>query len=125
MDSLVAQPGEALLSFGEPANGSITVSQSRFFLSPSGKPDPAQKWTLPVCFKTGNPALDNAHDCEVLTPSSSSLTVHAGEVVFANAGGKGYFRSAYPPSAYAALVTNVESGLTPVERIRFIGDEWA
>ena len=27
-------------------------TQSRFFLSPGITPDPAQKWTLPVCFKT-------------------------------------------------------------------------
>jgi hypothetical protein len=32
---------------------------------------------------------------------------------FANAGGKGYYRSAYPPSDYAALVANVETGSRP------------
>ena len=49
----------------------------------------------------------------------------AGSLFFANAGGKGYYRSAYPPSLYAALVTHVESTLTPAERISLIGDEWA
>ncbi len=44
---------------------------------------------------------------------------------FANAGGKGYYRSSYPPSVYAALVAQVETTLTPAERISLIGDEWA
>jgi len=44
---------------------------------------------------------------------------------FANAGGKGYYRSTYPPSVYARLVAGVETRLTPTERISLIGDEWA
>ena len=48
-----------------------------------------------------------------------------GGLFFANAGGKGYYRSAYPPSVYAALVAGVETSLTPAERISLIGDEWA
>jgi hypothetical protein len=44
---------------------------------------------------------------------------------FANAGGKGYYRSAYPASVYAALVAGIETALTPAERISLIGDEWA
>ena len=39
--------------------------------------------------------------------------------------GKGYYRSAYPASVYAALVARVETTLTPAERISLIGDEWA
>ena len=66
MESLVAQPGEPLLTFGEPANGKVAVTQKRFFLSPSIQPDPAQKWTLPVCFKTDErPGLPGAHPCRL------------------------------------------------------------
>jgi aminopeptidase N/puromycin-sensitive aminopeptidase len=53
------------------------------------------------------------------------LKTTAAAPFFANAGGKGYYRSAYPPSVYAALVTNVEASLAPTERISLIGDEWA
>ena len=120
MESLVAQPGAPILTFGEPANGKVPVAQKRFFLSPSIQPGPAQKWTLPVCFKTAN-----GQDCQVLSPAASTLPVPKTGLFFANAGGKGYYRSAYTPSAYAALVANVETGLTPSERISLIGDEWA
>jgi aminopeptidase N/puromycin-sensitive aminopeptidase len=121
MDSLVAEPGAPILSFGGPANGSVSVDQRRFFLDPNIKPDPAQKWTLPLCFKTDA----NGEDCELLTPANTSLQVPAAKLFFANAGAKGYYRSAYPRSVYDDLVAHVESGLTPAERISLTGDEWA
>jgi aminopeptidase N/puromycin-sensitive aminopeptidase len=120
MESLVAQPGAPLLTFSEPVKGKVAVSQRRFYLSPSIQPDPAQKWTLPVCFKA-----TTGQACELITPSTAKLKAPVGTLFFANAGGKGYYRSAYPPSVYAALVTQVESTLTPAERISLIGDEWA
>jgi aminopeptidase N len=121
MESLVAQPGEPLLTFGDPANGTVSVAQRRFFLSPSIQPDPSQKWTIPVCFKTGS----DKQDCEVLVPDDSSLKVPSASLFYANAGGKGYYRSAYPASVYAAIVANAETDLSPTERISLTGDEWA
>jgi len=121
MESLVAEPGAPILEFGPPAAGQVPVAQSRFFLSPGITPDPKQKWTLSVCFKSGG----KNQDCQVLTPSSPSLSVPAAKVFFANAGGKGYYRSAYAPAQYAALVAQVETGLTPEERASLTGDEWA
>ena len=119
MESLVAQPGVPLLSFGETADGKIPVTQKRFFLSPSMKPDPTQKWTLPVCFKT-----TTGQECQLLIPSETSLKIPT-RSVFANFGGNGYYRSAYPGSVYAGLVSSIETTLTPTERIRLIGDELA
>jgi aminopeptidase N/puromycin-sensitive aminopeptidase len=120
MGSLVAQPGEPILSFGQPANGKVSVAQKRFYLSPSIQPDADQKWTLPVCFKSSN-----GQECDVLTPAETSLPIPSGKLFFANANGKGYYRSNYSPSDYAALLANVETALSPVERISLLGDEWA
>ena len=120
MESLVAQPGEPLLTFGEPAGGKIPVEQRRFFLSPSAKSGAPQAWTLPVCFKGGSKGAE----CELLSPGESSLKVPSGKVLFANASGKGYYRSKYPADVYAGLVAGVETALTPVERISLAGDEW-
>ena len=121
MDSLVTQPGVPILTFGTPANGSVQVDQKRFFLDPGTQMDPNQKWTLPVCFKS----TAGGEDCEVLTPEKTSLKIPASSLLFANAGAKGYYRTAYPASVYADLVAHVESGLTPEERISLTGDEWA
>ena len=121
MDSLVAQPGAPLLTFGEPSKGQVSVEQRRFFLSPSIQPDLSQKWTLPVCFKSST----DAPDCQILTPESTTLKAPTGTFFFANAGGKGYYRSAYTPAVYAKIVANIESALTPAESISIAGDEWA
>jgi aminopeptidase N/puromycin-sensitive aminopeptidase len=121
MDSLVAQPGVPILTFSEPSNGQVTVAQRRFFLSPSIQPDLSQKWTLPVCFKS----IKGVPDCQILTPERSWLKVPHGNFFFANAGGKGYYRSAYSPADYSKIVANIESALSPAERISVTGDEWA
>lgn len=121
MESLVAQPGVPLLTFGAPSAGKVPVAQRRFFVSPSIKPDPSQVWTLPICFKTSG----NGHQCEVLSPGDSRLKAPSDALFFANAGGKGYYRSAYPADVYSKLVARAETALTPVERISLTGDEWA
>ncbi len=121
MNSLVTEPGVPLLTFGEPQDGKVSVAQRRFYLSPSIQANPAQTWTLPVCFKTGA----GRQKCEVLTPQTASLAVPKAQLFFANAGGKGYYRTLYTPEVYKNLVAQVESGLTPEERINMIGDEWA
>jgi aminopeptidase N len=120
MESLITQPGAPILTFAASSASRVSVTQSRFYLSPSITPNPAQKWTLPVCFKTGE-----GNPCDLLTPEKSRLALPMSPLLFANAGGKGYYRSAYAPAEYAALVANVETGLTPVERISLAGDEWA
>ena len=121
MESLIVQPGEPLLTFGAPKGGVVPVAQKRFFLNPGIAPNPARKWTLPVCFKTGS----GAQDCELLSPRTSNLDIPPAGLFFANAGASGYYRSAYAPAQYAELVAHAESELTPPECISLIGDEWA
>lgn len=121
MESFVAQPGEPILAFGKPARNSVPVTQTRFFLTPSIKPDPAQKWTLPVCFRTAS----GTETCNLLTPQATSLSTPTTDTFFANASGKGFYRTSYPPDVYADLVRHIESRLRPTERISLIGDEWA
>ncbi len=121
MDSLITQPGVPVLTFGEPADGQVPVTQKRFFLSSSIEADPTHKWVLPVCFKTKG----GGQDCEVLDANTTSLKIPASSVFYANAEGKGYYRSIYLPAAYKAMVARVESDFTSTERISLIGDEWA
>jgi aminopeptidase N len=45
--------------------------------------------------------------------------------VYANAGDKGYYRTAYAAGQLKAIVANAETGLTPPERIGLLGDQWA
>ncbi len=121
MESLIAQAGVPLLTFGQPQNGRVHVSQKRFFMTPSIQPNAAQKWTLPVCFKTA----DDKQDCQLLAPDTTSLAVPQSALFFANADGKGYYRTSYSPADYAVLASHVETSLSPTERISLLGDEWA
>ncbi len=121
MQSLVAQAGEPILTFGEPADGTVAVSQKRFYLSPGIVADPSEKWTVPVCFKSAS----GQASCDLVTPATSSLKIPVAVPFFADAGGKGFYRNAYEPKQYAALVRDAETRLTPDERISLLGDEWA
>ncbi len=120
MESFVAQPGEPILHFETPQAGQVAVSQQRFFLSPSAKSETAQSWSVPVCFKA-----EGGSDCEVLSSGEGSLKTPAAPFFFADAGGKGYYRSSYPEDVYKQIVAHVEEGLTPEERISLLGDQWA
>ncbi len=121
MGSFVAQPGVPILTFQTPQDGSVSVSQQRFFLSPSVKAESAQTWNIPVCMKAG----DGSKDCQVLSSAEQSLKAPQAPFFFADAEGKGYYRSSYPPEAYAKIVSSVETGLKPEERISLLGDAWA
>ncbi|HEY1767317.1 MAG TPA: M1 family metallopeptidase [Terracidiphilus sp.] len=121
MESFVEQPGEPILHFENPQQGSVAASQQRFFLSPSVKAPAAQSWSVPVCFK----AEGSSSDCEVFSGADGSLKTPTAPLFFANAGGKGYYRSSYADDAYNKIVAHVEDGLTPEERISLLGDQWA
>jgi aminopeptidase N len=120
MNSLVSQPGEPILAFGPVSGSSVSVTQQRFFLNAKNKPEAAETWAIPVCFKA-----PGSNQCDVLSSSQQNLAVPAAPLFFANAEGKGYYRSSYPEDVYGKLVAHVETDLTPVERISLLGDTWA
>jgi aminopeptidase N/puromycin-sensitive aminopeptidase len=82
-----------------------------------------QNWTVPVCLKTSDKPI-----CRVLTPEDSSIPLPMDvtlPMLYANAGGKGYYRTLYTPKQYSDIVTKAETALTPPERIGLLGDRWA
>ena len=121
MESLVTQPGEPLLTFGQVRNGSVSVTQKRFFLNPTAPGHEEQTWTLPVCTKS---SADRA-DCPILSARAQQLPAPQAPVFYGNAGGKGYYRTRYDSDVYQQLMRAVETGLTPTERITFLGSQWA
>jgi len=46
-------------------------------------------------------------------------------MLYVNAGGKGYYRTAYTPQQYSAIVAKAETVLTAPEKIGLLGDRWA
>ena len=123
MSSFVTQPGVPLLTLSERQAGGVPVTQSRFFLSMDSNLGREMSWTVPVCLKTTAAPI-----CKVLTPDDRSIPIPMDvglPVLYVNAGGKGYYRTAYTPSQYSAIVAKAETSLTPPERIGLLGDRWA
>ena len=123
MSSFVTQAGVPLLTLSERQGGSVPVAQSRFFLSLGGDEKGEQSWTVPVCLKTGAAPI-----CRVVTPEDRSIPIPMDiglPMVYVNGGAKGYYRTAYTPAQYGAIVEKAEMALTPPERIGLLGDRWA
>ncbi|HEX3966781.1 MAG TPA: M1 family metallopeptidase [Edaphobacter sp.] len=123
MSSFVTQPGVPLLTLSERQASGVPAAQSRFFLSSTPTQTKNPQWTLPVCLKTSAQPV-----CRVLTPENSIIplpTDIAMPVFYANAGGKGYYRTAYTAAQYKAIVASAETTLTAPEKIGLLGDRWA
>ena len=73
-----------------------------------------------MCFKTEG----TKRDCELLTSKQGTLKVPQAPLFYADGGAAGYYRSAYAPAEYKALLSQVTS-LTGPERINVVGDELA
>ncbi len=121
LESFVAEPGEPMLTFGEPSHGKVQVSQKRFYLNPTIEAKTQQTWTVPVCF--GEP--NHQQRCDVLRSAEQALAAPETPPFFPDAGGVGYYRYSLPESVYHTLTADVETQLTPTERISLLGNEWA
>ncbi len=126
MESFVTQPGVPLLTLSDRKTDRVPVEQNRFFLSPLNGPVAAAsagRWTIPLCLKsTGIPM------CRVLAPEEQAIPLPmdaALPMLYINAAGKGYYRTAYTAQQYEAIVAKAETMLTAPERIGFVGDRWA
>ena len=127
MSSFVTQPGVPLLTLSERQAGGVSVTQSRFFLSPPAtaaiNQNNPQQWTVPVCFKTSATPI-----CRVLMPEDPAIPVPMDitlPLLYVNADAKGYYRTLYTPTQYKAIVANAEKGLTPPEKVGLLSDRWA
>jgi aminopeptidase N len=125
LPTFVNQPGVPLVDVAlSCASGgtAVTLRQERFFAD-AAHHEPG-RWQMPVCLKSPGQA---APTCDVLNDASHTFTT-AGACapwVFANAGAKGYYRTAYPSDLLRALAPHVETDLTPSERLSLVDDEWA
>ncbi|MFI5104856.1 MAG: M1 family aminopeptidase, partial [Terriglobales bacterium] len=127
MPTWVEQAGAPMLSVKAQCTGNQTtveLAQARFFNDPellkAGSPE---LWQIPVCIKTASGG--NAR-CELMTQKQQAFKVNGcSPWVFVNAGGQGYYWSAYSPELTAKLADVAEQALTPQERVSLLNDEWA
>jgi aminopeptidase N len=125
MGTFVLQPGVPQLDVSTACSGnrpSVTLRQSRFLIDGSASQG-RERWQIPVCMKTPG----SASSCVVMTEPTQTFPIGetCGPWVFANAGGRGYYRTVYSGDALKAIARDVQSSLTPAERLSLISDEWA
>jgi len=127
MPTFVNQAGAPLLQVKAVCEGTktkVSISQERFFVDPMlvAKSSP-EIWQVPICIKMPNKA---GGICRVLTQKQEDVMIDGCfPWVFANMGGKGYFRTQYDPAMRAKFVPELGTALRQTERVRFVNDEWA
>ncbi len=125
LPTFVNQPGVPLLEVSSACvndRTTVTLAQRRFF-STAASTD-ARRWQIPVCLKAAGQASTT---CEVLTDASRVITLPGACApwIFANAGARGYYRTAYSPDLLREIAPHVETDLTASERLMLLDDEWA
>ena len=128
MPTFVEQPGPPLVSVKNQCSGSsttVSLSQQRYFYDrPLFNAGSKEVWLIPACLKASKDA--GTEKCELLTKKEQSFNLTGcSPWVLANAGAIGYYRSGYESDAVRSMAKDVETALTPAERIRLLSDIWA
>jgi aminopeptidase N len=128
MPTFVNQAGVPVINVKAQCSGNsttVTLDQRRYYYDREKFRAPNDElWEIPLCMKSS--AGDGAPKCELLTkPNESFKLPGCSTWVFANAGAAGYYRIGYQPDAVRALADDVESKLSPAERIALQTDIWA
>jgi len=128
MPTFVKQAGVPVINVKAQCSGNsttVTLDQRRYYYDREKFQAPNDElWEIPLCMKSS--ARDGAPKCELLTKRNETFTLPGCSTwVFANAGAAGYYRIGYQPDAVRALANDVESKLSPAERIALQTDIWA
>jgi len=131
MASFIDQPGAPVITVRSACSGGVTkvtLTQERFFSDHgpgyvSTTTDKEQVWQIPVALRAARSKnsvykILSAHEQTFDMPGCAPW-------VFANAGGRGYYRAEYGADAFGKMTTEMETSFSPEERIHFLGDAWA
>ncbi|HXW17303.1 MAG TPA: M1 family metallopeptidase, partial [Candidatus Acidoferrales bacterium] len=127
MSSYVDQPGAPLVGVKSECRGDrteVTLSQRRYFADAekldAGTPE---LWAIPVSLRSS--AVTEPNYFLVTKAAQTFELPGCADWVFADDGGRGYYRAQYEPAAFAKISSNLETVFSPEDRIRFLGDTWA
>ena len=127
MAGFVIQKGVPLVYVKAKCRANTTVielAQQRFFYdSVLLEKGSNELWDIPVCIRT---ATSNTPQCKLLNQRRKSFRVSGCQPwIYANAGGDGYYRTAYDAETTRRLAAALDSSLSPKERISLLEDQWA
>ena len=127
MKSFTEQAGAPLVTVSNSCKGDkteVTLKQERYVADAAKMATGSGEiWPIPVKLL---PSATKKPEYYLLTKKEETVTLPGCSAwVYANAGGKGYYRSSYEPAAFAKMSTEVESAFSPEERVRIPSDAWA
>jgi aminopeptidase N len=125
MKPFIEQAGVPVVATQAACQGNTTdiaMHQERFVGVPGAAASASPLWAIPVCFKTPGA---NGQQCTLLEQRDQKATLPSCSAnVFANAKGRGYYFSQYPPDEVRAIARTARGALAPSERLSLLGDEW-
>ena len=102
----------------------VTLSQERYFADVAKLSEGSQEvWQIPISLRPAG-AKDTTYVLLAKRQQTFELP-GCSPWVYANAGGRGYYRSAYDAATLGKMSAELETSFSPEERIHFLGDEWA
>jgi aminopeptidase N len=127
MKSFTEQSGAPLVTVSSTCKGDktqVTLAQERYFADASKmKAGSKEIWQIPVSLRAAGSKVAKP---ELLTEKKQNFELPGCAAwVYANASGRGYFRSGYDAATLSKMSDELETSFSPEERIRFIGDLWA
>lgn len=101
----------------------VTLTQERYFADAAKmKAGSKEVWQIPVSLRA---AGSKEVVQKLLTEKKQTFELPGCAAwVYANARGRGYFRSGYDAATLAKMSDELETSFSPEERIHFLGDEW-
>ncbi|MGH7803922.1 MAG: M1 family metallopeptidase, partial [Candidatus Binatia bacterium] len=124
----ILKPGFPLLELKRNGKRGVTVTQERFFADPRvPRSNRRETWPVPLVLKWGGKGGEavERHLVDAPTKRVASEAAAKAAWVFGNADAGGFYRTLHAPADRAALLADLGSALTPVERQALVGDQWA
>jgi aminopeptidase N len=126
MKSFIDYPGAPVITVKSTCSGGVTkvtLAQERFNPDMGYHSPIKEEWQIPVALRSGG---SKTAVYKILSESEQTFDLPGcAPWVFANAGGRGYYRTEYDADAFGKMSTEMETSFTPEERIHFLGDAWA
>jgi aminopeptidase N/puromycin-sensitive aminopeptidase len=127
MSTWVEQSGVPLLTVKTSCSGdaeTLSFEQQRYFYDRTrleeGSPE---LWQIPVCIRAGSSPAGSSATCELVTQRRQTFTLPGCAVwAFLNANAIGFYRSGYQSDAVRSMSKQLETALTPSERIMLLSD---
>ena len=124
----IEKAGFPLVRFGRAKGSDVSVRQERFFADPRIQAARRRaRWPVPLVVRQGG-SNGSTVSRYLIDRNASGISLNGSgrpQWYFGNADAGGFYRVEHDPENLAKLVSRLRDGLTAVERMALVGDQWA